>query len=307
MDRDSDGDSYRDLDALSPARAGYGDAGDAREAVRAHRRHWDGDAVEYLAAHREDLGDTELSWGPERLLERDAHLLGAPQDLAGRRILEIGAGAGQGTRYLAGMGARAVATDLSCGMLAAGRDLAGPAPPALACDARALPFADSCFDAVVTSYGALPFVADADAVLAEAARVLVPGGRLAASVPHPVRWAFPDVPGEAGLTVSSSYFDRTPYVERAADGALVYAEFHRTVGDWVRLVRDAGLLVADLVEPEWADPAARDWGGWSRRRGELIPGTLVIVADRPAGRRQWAAANQFGPVPTETSSGTESS
>jgi predicted dinucleotide-binding enzyme len=57
------------------------------------------------------------------------------------------------------------------------------------------------------------------------------------SVTHPVRWAFPDDPGPAGLTVDRSYFDRTPYVERDADGTVLYAEHHRTLGE----------RVADLV------------------------------------------------------------
>lgn len=154
-----------------------------------------------------------------------------------------------------------------------------PPVPALACDARALPFADTSFDVVFTAQGAIPFVADPEAILAEAARVLRPGGRFVASTPHPIRWAFPDVPGEAGLTASMSYFDRTPYVERTG-GRTTYVEHHRTVGDRVRDLVSAGFDLVDLVEPEWPEGHDRVWGGWSPLRGRLLPGTAIYVAVR---------------------------
>jgi SAM-dependent methyltransferase len=125
-------------------------------------------------------------------------------------------------------------------------------------------------------------VADAAAVLAEVGRVLRPGGRLVASVTHPIRWCFPDDPGPAGLTASDSYFDRRPYTEEDDSGTVTYVEHHRTVGDWVRAVIAAGLVLDDLVEPEWPAEHERPWGQWSPLRGRILPGTLIIAAIRPA-------------------------
>ena len=85
------------------------------------------------------------------------------------------------------------------------------------------------------------------------------------SVTHPVRWAFPDAPGPAGLVADRPYFDRTPYVELDADGTPTYVEHHRTLGDLVRALVAAGLRVVDLVEPEW--PARND-----ADVGRLVPG-----------------------------------
>ncbi|WP_407343522.1 class I SAM-dependent methyltransferase [Pengzhenrongella phosphoraccumulans] len=248
---------------------------------RAGRGWWDANALEYLDEHGDFLGDADFCWCPEGLREADAHLLG---DVAGRDVLEVGSGAAQCSRWLRTQGARAVATDVSHGMLAAGRGLdaaAGVATPALQADARALPFADGSFDCVFTAFGALPFVPDADRVHAEVARVLRPGGRWVFAVTHPIRWAFPDDPSERGLTATRSYFDRTPYVETDDAGRVIYAEYHRTLGDHLADVVAAGLVVERLVEPTWPAGHDRTWGGWGPVRGALLPGTAIFVTRRP--------------------------
>jgi SAM-dependent methyltransferase len=260
---------------------------DPIETARANRAWWDVEADDYYAEHGTFLGDDDLVWGPESLREADAGLLG---EVRGRQLLEIGAGAAQCSRYAARLGARVVATDISGGMLRKGLDLnlrfrlaSGLTVPLVQCDAASLPFGDRSFDTVFTSYGAVPFVADSAAVMAEAARVLRAGGRFVFSTTHPFRWVLPDDPGYPGLTVTSSYFDRTPYVEyeSTGSGAATYFEHHRTLGDRVRELTAAGLRLVDLVEPEWPDENQQVWGGWSPLRGALIPGTAIFVCEKP--------------------------
>jgi SAM-dependent methyltransferase len=253
---------------------------DPVETARANHLWWDLEADGYYTEHGSFLGDDDFVWGPEGLREAEAALLG---DVHGRDLLEIGAGAAQCSRYAARRGARVVATDISGGMLRQGAKLNGPftvttglTVPLVQCDATSLPFADCSFDTVFTSYGAVPFVADSAALMAQAARVLRPGGRFVFSTTHPIRWALPDDPGYPGLTVTSSYFDRTPYVEQES-GATTYVEHHRTLGDRVRELTAAGLCLVDLVEPEWQPENQQVWGGWSPLRGTLIPGTAIFV------------------------------
>ncbi|WP_446663506.1 class I SAM-dependent methyltransferase [Flexivirga sp. B27] len=258
---------------------GHRSAG-AGETRSANRAWWDDEAIAYYAEHGEFLGDDDLVWGPEGLTESELGLLGTP---GGRDVLEIGGGAGQGGRYVAGQGDRVVSTDLSGGMLrqAARIDSRTSAPLPLAqCDATQLPFADASFDVVFTAYGAVPFVADSAAIMREAARVLRPGGRFVFATTHPIRWAFPDAPGPEGLVADRSYFNRTPYVEESDDGTATYVEHHRTLGDRVREIAAAGLVLVDLVEPEWPDRNRQVWGGWSPMRGRVIPGTAIFVAER---------------------------
>ena len=261
----------------------------ATESSRANRRWWDRNADDYQREHGDFLGDARFVWGPEGLDEAEAGLLGPADALKGRDVLEIGAGAAQCSRWLAGHGARPVALDLSHRQLQHARRIGedagagGPAadPSLVQADAGALPFADASFDLACSAYGALPFVADTAKVHREVARVLRPGGRWVFSVTHPVRWAFPDEPGPEGLTAVSSYFDRTPYVEQDNRGLAVYVEHHRTLGDRVREIAAAGLRLVDLVEPQWPDWNTQEWGGWSPLRGRLLPGTAIFVCTAP--------------------------
>lgn len=264
---------------LGPVSVAHRLVGEA-ETVTTNRRWWDADADDYLAEHGDFLGAADFVWCPEGLRESDAGLLG---ELADRRVLEVGCGSAPCARWLAAQGAQVVGLDLSGGMLRhavrAARDT-GIAVPLVQADAGRLPFAESSFDLACSAFGAVPFVADSAAVMAEVSRVLRPGGRWVFAVTHPMRWIFPDDPGRAGLTVAQSYFDRTPYAEVDRQGSPTYVEHHRTLGDRVREIVAAGLVLEDLVEPEWPPDLHREWGQWSPLRGALFPGTAIFCCCR---------------------------
>lgn len=254
---------------------------DEAESQRASRRWWDADAADYLAEHGRDIGDADFVWCPEGLREADVGLLG---EVAGKRILEVGAGSAPCARWLAVNGARPVALDLSGAMLRHAAVLGvstGVPVPLVQAGAERLPFGDGVFDLACSAFGAVPFVADPRQVMREVFRVLRPGGRWVFAVNHPIRWMFSDDPGPDGLVVAQSYFDRTPYVEVDDAGAATYVEHHRTLGDRIRDVVAAGLVLDDVVEPEWPDGHERVWGQWSPLRGALFPGTAIFASHRP--------------------------
>ncbi|MFI5782228.1 class I SAM-dependent methyltransferase [Nocardia sp. NPDC051570] len=259
---------------------------DAAASQRASRRWWDADATQYHDTHADFLGvDSpagEFIWCPEGLHEGDWQLLG---EITGKHILEIGCGSAPCSRWLAAHGAHPVGLDLSRGMLERGlaaMDRGGPRVPLIQAGAEALPFADESFDLVCSAFGAVPFVADSAGVMREVARVLRPGGRWVFSVVHPMRWIFLDDPGPEGLRATTSYFDRSPYVEVDAEGEPIYVEHHRTIGDRVREIVAAGLVLLDIIEPDWPEWLDHEWGQWSPLRGEIFPGTAIFVTERPA-------------------------
>jgi SAM-dependent methyltransferase len=253
----------------------------AAESLAGSRAWWESSAADYQREHGEFLGDTDFLWCPEGLRESDAGLLG---EVAGRRVLEVGAGAAQCSRWLVSQGARAVGIDVSASQLRLGHEIdlrTGLTTPTVQADAQRLPFADGVFDLACSAYGAVPFVVDSAAVMTEVARVLRPGGRWVFSVTHPIRWCFADDPGEGGLVAQTSYFDRRPYVEVDEAGAPTYVEHHRTLGDRIREIVAAGLVVDELIEPEWPAGHERPWGQWSPLRGRILPGTAIFLTHKP--------------------------
>lgn len=267
-------------DAYLPPEGGAGRrSADASTTTRANRRWWDGDADAYHAEHGAFLGVADFVWCPEGLREADAHLLG---EVAGRRILEVGAGSAMCSRWLAAQGARPTAVDLSGGMLRhaqAGAAATDIEVPLVQADAQHLPFREATFDVAFTAFGAVPFVADSARVMREVARVLRPGRRWVFATSHPFRWVFPDDPGPLGLTATMSYFDRTPYVEFDQHGETTYVEHHRTLGDRVAEINAAGFRLVAVIEPEWPAWLTQAWGQWSPLRGAILPGTAIYVCE----------------------------
>ena len=106
--------------------------------------------------------------------------------VAGRRVLEVGCGSGQGLGYLARRAKLVVGGDLTAGLLArAQRHYQGRIGLARL-DAHALPFPDGVFD-VILLYEAVYYLRDLEAFLAEARRLLSPGGAVVIVTANPER------------------------------------------------------------------------------------------------------------------------
>src|SRR5262245_13974288 len=108
----------------------------------------------------------------------DRFAVHSPQDLAGRRVLDIGCGSGRLTRHLAEYAPQAlvVGGDRSGAAYLAHRrcrDLANTRVAQL--DLLQPPFAAASFDLVYAD-GVVPHVPDAEAALASLVRLVAPGG-----------------------------------------------------------------------------------------------------------------------------------
>ena len=112
-------------------------------------------------------------------------LLDAVHLRRGARLLDVATGPGYVAAAAAERGARAVGIDFSASMVARARTVY-PAVEFQEGDAEAIAFPDGAFDAVVMNFGML-HLARPERAMAEAARVLKPGGSFAFTV-----WAKPE-------------------------------------------------------------------------------------------------------------------
>lgn len=99
---------------------------------------------------------------------------------SGDSVLDVATGTGWAARLCSRHGASVTAIDFSEELIAAARELSGHARPPIRfqrADAQALPFANGCFDKVISTFGVM-FAADQEKAAAELKRVTCPGGRL---------------------------------------------------------------------------------------------------------------------------------
>lgn len=133
---------------------------------------WQAFATEYIRFI--DEGD------PSRTVLLDTVMLEECGNVNGQLILDIGAGEGRFSRMLAQRGARTISLDLFWPMVQTARKRAVGDSAIVRSPATTLPIASSTIDTVV-SYIVWVDVPDFRSAIAEAARVLKPGGHLVAA------------------------------------------------------------------------------------------------------------------------------
>ena len=104
------------------------------------------------------------------------HAVDALDPQPGERVLDVATGTGWAARRIADRGAIVTGVDLGEEVIEAARQL-GTGIDFRVGDAEALPFPDDHFDAVISTFGVM-FARDPEAVAAELARVVRPGGRI---------------------------------------------------------------------------------------------------------------------------------
>jgi SAM-dependent methyltransferase len=118
--------------------------------------------------------------------------------------------------------------------------------PLVRASAEELPFPDGSFDLVVCDHGATSFT-DPHVTIPECARVLRRGGRLVFNIATPwVALCWPDDEHPPDRVLHRPYFDLGR--SEILDDGMTTVEWYLGYGDWIRVFRDAGLIVEDLIE-----------------------------------------------------------
>lgn len=176
-------------------------------------------------------------------------------DVTGRRVLDLGCGAGQLAHHLADRGAAEVTgVDVSERMLALARTRwAHPRVTYLRGAIEDAAFPAARFDLVVSAL-ALHYVEDYAGLVRRIAGWLAPGGVLVYSAEHPIYTA--RLPGDGWVRDAAGartgwridrYGDEGAREETWFVGGV--RKFHRTLATLVNGVLDAGLVVERVVEP----------------------------------------------------------
>ena len=238
--------------------------------VTANRAFWEGlapDAGEHgdQAGHgRQRWAEPAPVWGDWSVPESELRLL--PDDVTGMDVVELGCGTGYVSAWLARLGARPVGVDLAARQLRIARALQQEHQlpfPLLHANAERPPLADRTFDLVISEYGLT--ACDPRRWVPEAARLLRPGGRLIVLSSTPMATMCTPTGGTAGDRLVRDYFGM--HAVHLLDDRTV--EFMLPHGRMIRLLRDNGFDVDDLVEIEAPEAAHSLWPyvtlDWARR------------------------------------------
>ena len=217
------------------------------EHVRRNRGYWDTLAHEYVEAGQRAWSSEEMYWGIWSIPDADVHLL--PDDVSGMDVIELGCGTGYVSAWLARRRARPVGIDNSPRQLESAKKFQhefGLEFPLIFGNAETVPLPDASFDLAVSEYGAALW-ADPYAWIPEAARLLRPGGQLAFLTNSTLLMlCVPDLEAEGHVTTQLRRPQFGMHREEWPDSDGV--EFHLGHGDWIRLLRENGFEVEELIE-----------------------------------------------------------
>ncbi|MBO9632597.1 MAG: class I SAM-dependent methyltransferase [Chitinophagaceae bacterium] len=201
-------------------------------------------------------------------------------DIQGKKGLDIGCGEGHNTRLLARQGASMQAIDISDIFIGHAKVKEEEEPLGIGfqvASATALPFGNEQFD-FASSFMCLMDMPDPEKALAEAYRVLKPGGFLQFSITHPCfdnlyRKNLRDEHGKTYAiqlgpyfkTVNGELFEWT-FGNISAEMHAKYGKFrvpyfNKTLTEWVNAILSTGFHIEMMNEPSADDEAVREYPG----------------------------------------------
>lgn len=220
----------------------------------------------------QDLPTDVVTYGSHMQQEDTLKLLG---NVEGKRILDLGCGAGHNAIALAKQGAHVIGVDDSAHQIAEAR--AACEREETKVELHHAPLAELAFvraetvDGVVSAYGLAP-VEDLDRVFRQVHRVLRQEHPLVMSLPHPA-FAVIDA-DDPERRVTRSYWDTAPITAADAEGP---ADVPRTLSALFTSLGRANFRVDTLLEPE-PDPVGGHHSPQWTEAMSYLPATLIVRA-----------------------------
>jgi SAM-dependent methyltransferase len=219
-------------------------------------------------------------------------------DVAGLDGLDIGCGEGHNTREVARRGARMTAVDVAATFVRLAAEEEEHVPLGIdyaVADACDLPFPDGRFDFAV-AFMSLMDVPKPERAVAEAFRILKPGGFLQFSISHPCfdtphRRNLRDERGTTYAIEVGRYFERldgqvtrwlfasAPEEAKRDVRLFEVPRFTRTLSEWMNFLIDAGFAIERVSEPRPSDETVRAFP--AVQDAQVVSYFLHIRARRP--------------------------
>jgi SAM-dependent methyltransferase len=239
----------------------------AEDALK-NREVWTKANAEYTDQKaRESWAKDEIDWGMFSGLESELNALG---DVDGKDVIELGCGTAYFGAWLAKRGARVTGVDITPAQLDTARRLqqeTGLDMRFIEASAEEVPLPDDGFDLAVSEYGASIWC-DPELWIAEASRLLRPGGRLVFLCNSTLSILCSPDEGKVEERLMRSHAELGRIEWPGEDEGVNY---HLAHGDWIRVLRKNGFVVEALHE-RLASEDAEDHGyydlvpaDWARR------------------------------------------
>jgi ubiquinone/menaquinone biosynthesis C-methylase UbiE len=231
--------------------------------------------------------------------DRSRDLINAPAffkmlpDISGLRGLDLGCGEGHNTRIAAKKGAKLTAIDISEVFIKFAKESEQKDPLGIeykVASGTELPFPDNDFDFVMATMSMMD-MAENEKAIAEAHRVLKPGGFFQFSIIHPFlsnvvkEWIRNKVGKKIGIVVRDYFNNYKGEFEEWIFGAAPkeitekmdkfrIPRFTRTLSEWLNLLIDKDFILERFCEPKIPDDVLKKFP--EEYEQEKVPWFLII-------------------------------
>ncbi len=182
--------------------------------------------------------------------------------LSNLKVLSIGCGIGEECGYLNSQGADVIGIDKSKESIKIAKNL-HPSVNFMIMDMNNLNFPADTFNLVYSSL-TLHYAKQLADILLEIKRILVPGGKLIFSTLHPIKWGSEihrDLKDERKKSFMLGYdsfvkpsvvygdYLNPKLITQKPEGYPVIEYWNRSISEYLKIIREAGLELIDFIEP----------------------------------------------------------